>query len=108
MIGNLHHRLTIQEQHLTPDNAGGFTQTWENVTAHPVVYAAVLPVSGAGRFVGGKTETVVTHKIVLRYRTDIVAGMRLCKGSRIFSIVSVLNLGEQNRFLEVLAEEIAV
>ena len=107
-IGKLKHRLTLQEAVRTADNAGGFSKSWQNLTATPVVSAAITPVASRDLLSFQQTETRVTHRLTLRWRNDIVPGMRALSGSRVFMITAVTNNGDQNRFLDLLAyEEIA-
>ena len=52
-----------------------------------------------------RLESRVTHRIILRYRSDVTAGMRVVWGARVFSVQAVINLGERDRFTQLLAME---
>jgi hypothetical protein len=47
----------------------------------------------------------VSHEISLRYRPGLQPAMRFRQGTRIFYIVSVINVDERNRWLKCLCEE---
>ncbi|MDE2337571.1 MAG: phage head closure protein [Alphaproteobacteria bacterium] len=77
MIGDMTYRVTIEEAVLTPAGGGGFTAAWQAVATDPQVYASIAPVQSGAALKFGQVEAETTHKIVLRYRTDVTAGMRL-------------------------------
>ena len=47
----------------------------------------------------------MSHRIRMRYRPDITPANRLRLGTRVFNIRAILNEGERNRWLTILAEE---
>jgi len=40
MIGDMKHRVAIRQPVLTPDGAGGFSESWQDVAT---VYASIMP-----------------------------------------------------------------
>lgn len=98
----LRHRLTLQEEVMTPDGAGGYARTWENVAD---IWSEIAPISGKERFFAGHIQAQCTHRITLRYRDDITAKHRLVFEERLFNIRSVMNRHEDNELLELLVEE---
>jgi SPP1 family predicted phage head-tail adaptor len=104
MIGKMRHRLTLQEKIRTADGGGGFLHSWENITAQPVVYAAIetLPLREAMAF--RQVSARATHKIHLHYRQDITTEMRLISDTKVYHILSVADPGETQTYLEILAE----
>ncbi len=88
MIGKMKYRVTIEEAVLTPDGAGGFTETWQAIATAPTVYASIVPASAGAMMKFGGVETEVTHDIVLRYRTDVTAGMRLVDENGVIYLVT--------------------
>lgn len=103
-IGALRKQVTIQAETSTPDGAGGYTVGWTNVAT---VWADIKPLSGNEPFVAGHLEGHVTHRVTMRYRTDIAVttDMRLLYGARLFNIRAVMNTDEQNHWWELLVEE---
>src|SRR4051794_1805977 len=102
MASGLRFRLTVQSLSQTTDGQGGFTNTWADVAD---VWASLEPVKGYERYQAMQTQTPVTHKIILRYRSDVTTKHRLLYGSRVFVIKELLNVGEMNRFLQIKALE---
>ena len=79
--GALATRLSLQRPDERPDGQGGATTAWETVAA---LWGRVEPVSAFGRELAGQSGQVVTHRIYLRARNGIVAGMRLDEAGKIF------------------------
>lgn len=102
MIGKLRHRVILQAPNETADGAGGWTLTWTDVAT---VWAAIEPLKGAERLKAQRLEASVTHKVTIRHRDGVTAKQRLKFGTRFFNIRAVINRGERDRFLELLAEE---
>lgn len=100
-IGALRKNLALQAESVVSDGSGGITTGW---TTLATVWGQVEPVT-APIHVG--TEGRTTHKITLRWRSDITVttGMRLVMGSRIFTIRAVINTDEANRWWELQTEE---
>ena len=101
-IGELRHRVTIQEEVATPDGGGGYALGWADVAT---LWAKVEPLSARERLFAEKLDGVVTHRVVVRFRDDITAAMRVLYEGRLFNIRGVLETGERERFTEILAEE---
>lgn len=99
---SLRQRLTLQTEVQTPDSAGGYVRTWEDIAD---LWAEIIPVSGRERLFGGQLQSEISHRIVLRYRDGITAGQRLVFENRAFNIRYVSNTMEANETLELLAEE---
>lgn len=107
----LRHKLTLQQEVQTADGAGGYTRSWSDVAD---VWAEILSASGgaASGIRGGKEilfagqlQSQVTHKILLRARDGVTAGMRLLFENRAFNIVYIADTGENRDTLELLVIE---
>ncbi len=103
MIGALRHRITIQQSVRVADGGGGFSQTWQDVPDTPTVYAAIEQLSGGEKAQLSQLGTAITHRITLRYRSDLTAAMRIVKDDMIYKIISLQDRAGQGRRLEVLA-----
>jgi SPP1 family predicted phage head-tail adaptor len=103
-IGTLRKQVSIQSETKTPDNAGGYTLAW---TTLATVWANITPISGKEVFAAGHLEGHATHKVTIRWRSDLVLtpDMRLSYNSRTFNIRAVLNRGEENKQFLLYAEE---
>ena len=101
-VGDLRHRITIQKPTKTADGMGGFTETWAD---HATVWAAVWPLKGQTLLDAKKLETVISHRIVTRYISGVYPYWRISYDSRTFTIDSIVNPDERNRWLEFLCYE---
>lgn len=103
-IGRMRHRVTLQTETRTADGGGGATIAW---TDQATVWAEITPLSGSEQLRGMALEGRVTHRIRIRYRSDIAptAAWRVAYGARLFNVRAVLNENERNRFLILLADE---
>jgi SPP1 family predicted phage head-tail adaptor len=103
MIADMKYRVTIRQPVLTTDGAGGFSESWQNLATAPVVYAAITPVSAGEQLKYGQIEATTTHRIVIRYRTDITPGMILIDEDAVtYNIISVAAQNGAKVYLELL------
>ncbi len=103
--GEARFRGTIQESIEEQDSHGEMIDAWTNLAK---VWMRILPVKSSERIAQGREETVTTHRVFLRYSTEVAGlndSMRILFGTRIFAIQSVINVGERNREFELLCEE---
>jgi len=102
--GMLRHLVTIQEEpsESTPDGAGGRTPDWTDVFTD---YGNVGPLSGRESVFAAQLEAVTSHRVLLRWREGVDAGMRVQFGSRLFNIRSVINVDERDRWLVLFCDE---
>ena len=100
--GRLRHRVILSAPVATPDGARGETVTWDAVAA---VWAAVEPVAAAERRVGDHLIAAVSHRLILRWRSDVTGGMRATHRGRNFRIVAAIDPDERRRFLVAEATE---
>jgi len=105
--------ISIQEQSSVSDNMGGATVTWVDIitgtSTDTSIWAAIWPVSAKQKIEGMQEQGVITHRIRIRYRTGVDAGMRVKYGSKIFNIASPpINPGTENKLLEMLVKESTV
>jgi SPP1 family predicted phage head-tail adaptor len=102
LAASLRHRLTIQTVTRTEDGQGGFTEAWADGDS---VWASITPLKAYQRFQAMQMQAPATHKVVMRYRSDVSNAVRLTFGDRVFSVAEVLNVEERNRFLEITVTE---
>ena len=103
--GNLRHKIAIQEQTDTSDGMGGFSLSWSNVSGMATVPAAIWPLKSKERLDAMKQELQTTHKIRNRYRSGITSKMRAVFVSKTFNIISLINVYEKNKILDMLCLE---
>lgn len=103
VIGSLRHRVTFQEPVLTPDGAGGFSETWRDIADTPEVAGAVVALSAAERQAFGQLQSTVTHKIYIRMRDGLTPAMRAVKGDEVYEISALFDRDGGGTMLEILA-----
>lgn len=101
--GRLRHRIAIQSASESLDDFGSTTKVWSTDTT---VWGHVEPLSGQEKFEAQQVVGEVTHKITTRYYSSgITPDMRLVYDSRTFEILSVIDVREHNRAMELLCKE---
>jgi SPP1 family predicted phage head-tail adaptor len=103
MLSTLNRRVTLEAQTLNPDGGGGYSANWNAVAT---VWAAIEPLSGGDVFGPDAGEARVRTRIAIRRRSDVLAGMRVNDGGRLFTIHAVLDDGPQAQFLMLMTEKV--
>lgn len=101
--GKLIRKVLIEYKTQLADAYGSLVDTWGT---HATWWAAIIPVTGREYVSDGKVNSEVTTRMRGRYLNGITPIMRVKYGTRIFSIVAVINIDERNREIEILAKEI--
>lgn len=103
-IGELNQRLALEQPIDTLDDIGGVTRVWSHVDD---VWAMITPLSGREDFTAERDESVLTHRVLIRWRPDVTGAMRLRQNTRHFAIHASLDWDEQRRFMLLQCQEIA-
>lgn len=85
--GRLRHRVAIQRRVLAQDTSGNTTHTWANIAT---VWAAIEPLSTREFIAAQSVQSEVTARIVIRYRANIDASMRIVHKDKIYNIHGIL------------------
>ena len=101
--GWLRHRITIQDKSVARNAYGEEVITWTEVAT---VWAAVWPIRGREYMEAQQQQADVTHRVMIRYRTDVVPTMRITWGSRTFMIESVIEVRSARRDMELICREL--
>ena len=101
-IARLRHRLTIMRPVRSGDEGGGATVVW---TALASVWGQVSARSGREIVQGDTSSARGSFRIVMRYRNDVDATMRLNLGARVFEILAVRDEDGTKRWLTCECEE---
>ncbi len=101
-IGQLRHRMQLEEPGSTADGAGGSAVTWQPVAA---VWASLRLVSASDQPVGESPQQQITHEIFIRHRGAVTSAMRFALGTRVFQIRTVVDPFETGAWLRCLVEE---
>ena len=102
-IGELRHRVTIQEKTVTIDAYGGEVVTWGTVAT---VWAAVEPLSGREFLEGRRQENEINHRIRIRHREGLTPSMRVWWQSRAFDVETVIERESRRREIWLMCREI--
>ena len=94
--GSLRSELSLQAATPVPDGMGGHTQSWNEIAT---VFARIEPISATSVFGPDQTVETVTHRVTLRWRNGVAAGMRFVRHARIFDIVTVHDPDDTGRYL---------
>lgn len=104
-VGSFRHKLELQEVTETKNTDGSVTESWNTID---VLWCSIEPLEPArgDEYVAGQTwMTSASHRIRTRYRSGIVAKMRLLHGTRIFDIAGSIDYRELNKELHIYAVE---
>jgi SPP1 family predicted phage head-tail adaptor len=102
VIGSLRHRVTIERPQPSPQDGGGATIEWTPVGE---VFARIDTISGREVEVADGRAGRVTHKVLIRYRNDILPEMRIVTEMRRLDVRSVIDVDGRRRWLQCLCEE---
>lgn len=98
----LRHRVTIQTYTETQDTFGEPDKTWSTYATR---WARIEPVTGREYYSVKAINATISHKMTIRNTSGLTPKMRIVYGSRTFQIVSVANIGERDRFMELMCYE---
>ena len=101
-IGAARQRAALQSKVLTPDGGGGFAESWETFAT---VWARLDAERGSQSLQAGRLESRVSHRAVIRRRSDVSPNHRLCLGARILAIRAIEDEGPQASWITLVCEE---
>lgn len=95
-------RVTLQAPVRTADGAGGADVTWNDVAT---VWASVMALSGRERPAGERMEARRRLQVLIRYRSDVTAAMRLLWQGRALDIRTMYDIDGKRHMLLIDCEE---
>ncbi len=101
MIGEMRHRVTIEQNDGAADGGGGMTDSWSLVAT---VWAKVEQFQSSPAAHAGRAAERTSLRAIIRHRTDIAAGMRLTHESEVYRIRAVSDPEQRKRFLALSCE----
>ena len=101
-IGQLRHRVELQQVSTTPDGQGGHTTSWNTIDT---LWAYIEPSNGAERLFAQKIEANYDHKIYIRNYPGINEKMRFFFNNRYFHVKAVMREEERRWYTKILAKE---
>jgi len=94
----LRHRITLQSRSGVDDGYGQETLTWTDVLS---CFASIEPAPRQQQVSGEAMFASRTHVVTIRYRPSVTERMRIVYGTRLFEIVSVIDLDERHFWLQL-------
>lgn len=102
--GDLRHIVSIRT--LPEGSAGALnvpTGQWPELCR---CRAAVRPIRGRELWAAEQAQSLITYRILLRWRPGISVGMRVMLEGRSFSIRYVIDVEERHHWLQLMCEEV--
>jgi len=100
--GLLKQKIDIESNATTVDSFGDVVDGWTAYASD--VPATVTPLRGVEQDGQGQVNTKMTHKVTIRYSSSVSAVSpkhRIKYGSKYFDILSVINVREGKRMIEI-------
>lgn len=101
--GKLRHRITIEQP--TAGSADVYGERDDSWSEFAERWASVEPLTGREFFAAQQVQSAVTHKVILRHLEGVTEQMRIKHDSRYLYVISVRNIAERDRMLELLCAE---
>lgn len=99
-------RVIVIERFTHALNASGFDDT--TFATYATVYAKIEPLNSRERFQAQQLAFKTTHKMTIRYSAlniAITTTDRVKLGSRFFNIQGIININEDNKFIQLNVQE---
>ena len=93
--GRLSARLTLERRDDASDGQGGIVSGFASVAS---LWARIEPVLLKQEERGDEEIFAVTHRLWIRFREDLAAGMRFRKGLRVFAVRAFYDPDEMRRY----------
>lgn len=103
-IGDLNKRIELQS--ITYTDSAMSKDAVKTYSTEATVWAAIWPMSAKEQIQSMQNTMEISHRIRIRYRSDILPSWRIKFGSRYFNIISIVNPNERNEWQDIIAKEI--
>jgi SPP1 family predicted phage head-tail adaptor len=103
--GDLNKRITIYQLVTgspVADELGNPNTTWDDIET---VWAAIEPISGREFWAQQQVQSEITVRIRIRYRDDILPGMKAEYGSKTYVIQTIIDKDEKHQELQLMCSE---
>lgn len=109
-VGEFRHLVTVKHPTRAGDGDGGYTESFSEVSPASTWWCSIEP-STAGKMdrlaaSNGAITSRCSHILHGRYHEDITTQVQLVEGARTFNVLGAHNIGEEDRFTRVFAEEV--
>jgi SPP1 family predicted phage head-tail adaptor len=103
--GPLRKRVTLQSQSITQDSHGAPVASW---VEEAVVWASITPMTGTEFFAAAARGEEKPVRVMIRYSSDVESidsTWRVVYGTRVFNILSIINVKERDEMLALACIE---
>ena len=97
------HLLTIEQPTNSLNDFGETVQAWSTFVT---VFGAIQGIAGREYIIANNKSAEMDYRIYTEYTDNVKPTMRVKFGTRYFAIVSVVNVDELNRELQLLCKEV--
>lgn len=94
--------LSLQVNHPLFDDSGGFQEQWTEIAT---LWGRIEPQKTGTQSFALQTIPNVSHRITIRYRSDIQVSMQLTRGARHFTVLGLYDPDDSQRYLICLVQE---
>lgn len=103
--GKLQHPVVFQSPPAARNEYGEEEQDTDDWTVFARRRVAIIPLTGRELWNAQQSQPDVTHRVEMRYLEGLTTKKRMKYGTRIFNILSVLNLEEDGREMHLICVE---
>lgn len=100
--GKYNKRMAVQVVTEVDDDYLSKTESW---ATNRYIWCKIKPLSGYEKVQAAAIDADISHKITARYDSNLSTKDRLLFDSRVFEILSIININEANTELEIMAAE---
>lgn len=86
-------------------SVNSLNETVPEYVTYKTVWANVSPMTGREYAESQKIRAETTYRVIIRYMSGVTSEMRVDYGGRKLEVVSVLNIDERNRQLQLICSE---
>ena len=101
-ISKLRHFIEIQQRVEDKNEFGEAIYTWEKFIK---TWAEIKPITSKEFFAAQGLQNETTHRVIIRYLSDIKPDMRIIFENRVFKITAIRDYFERHKFLEIMCKE---
>lgn len=102
-IGDLKHRITIQQFTTTVNENAFEVEDWIN---YKTIWASISNLHGREYFQAAAVQAEKTVKFTIRYNSSINTDMRIVFNSKKYDIKFIDNIKYENKFMEIQGLEV--
>jgi SPP1 family predicted phage head-tail adaptor len=102
-IGDLKHRITLQQRTTTVSEQGFEEETWAD---YQTIWAAISNLHGREYYAAAAVQAENTVKFTIRYLPGIDTAMRILFRGKQYNITALDNIKYRNRYVEIKALEV--